>query len=107
VTACARGWPRDAARTQGLRGLHPTAHGLRVSGRRKSRYGGPLVAKSAGEEATMRQETTAVKVMPYQSAAGMLWLAGWLFTIGFAKLIWWKTLLGLAVWPYFLATAVR
>ncbi|HXU73469.1 MAG TPA: hypothetical protein VN947_29315 [Polyangia bacterium] len=55
----------------------------------------------------MRQETTAVKVMPYQSAAGMLWLAGWLFTIGFAKLIWWKTLLGLAVWPYFLATAVR
>ena len=55
----------------------------------------------------MRQEMTAVKVMPYKGAAGTLWFAGWLFTIGFAKLIWWKALLGLVVWPYFLATAVR
>jgi hypothetical protein len=40
-------------------------------------------------------------------AAGMLWFAGWLFTIGFAKLVWWKVLLGLLVWPYFLGTTIR
>ena len=31
------------------------------------------------------------------SLAGMLWLAGWLFTIAFAKLVWWKAVLGLAI----------
>ena len=34
--------------------------------------------------------------------AGMLWFGGWLFTIGLCKLVWWKALLGLVVWPYFL-----
>jgi len=36
-----------------------------------------------------------------------LWLGGWLFTIGFAKLVWWKALLALVVWPYFLGEAMR
>jgi hypothetical protein len=39
--------------------------------------------------------------------AGMLWFAGWLFTIAFAKLVWWKAFLALVVWPYFLAIALR
>jgi hypothetical protein len=39
--------------------------------------------------------------------AGTLWFAGWLFTIGFAHLVWWKALLALAVWPYFLALALH
>jgi hypothetical protein len=38
---------------------------------------------------------------------GTLWFAGWLFTVGFARLVWWKALLGLVLWPYFLALAVR
>ena len=33
---------------------------------------------------------------------GLIWCAGWLFTIGFLKLGFWKSLLGLLVWPYFL-----
>jgi len=33
---------------------------------------------------------------------GVLWIIGWLFTIGFLKLGFWKGLLGLIVWPYFL-----
>lgn len=40
-------------------------------------------------------------------SAGMLWLAGWLFTIGFAKLVWWKAILGLLVWPYFLGVFIQ
>jgi hypothetical protein len=39
--------------------------------------------------------------------AGTLWFAGWLFTIGFARLVWWKAVVALAVWPYFLALALR
>ncbi len=39
--------------------------------------------------------------------AGMLWFGGWLFTIGFAKLVWWKAILALIVWPYLLALAIR
>lgn len=38
---------------------------------------------------------------------GTIWFIGWLFTIGFANLVWWKILLGLVVWPYFLGEAVR
>ena len=38
---------------------------------------------------------------------GTLWFAGWLFTIGFAHLVWWKALLALVVWPYFLGTMIR
>ena len=41
------------------------------------------------------------------SLAGTLWFAGWLFTIGFAHLVWWKALLGVLLWPYFLGTEIR
>jgi hypothetical protein len=34
--------------------------------------------------------------------AGAFWFAGWLFTISFAHLVWWKIILGLVVWPLFL-----
>ena len=27
---------------------------------------------------------------------------GWLFTIGFANLVWWKIILGIVVWPFYL-----
>jgi hypothetical protein len=37
------------------------------------------------------------------SLSGTVWFGGWLFTIAFAKLVWWKAL----VWPYFLALALR
>ncbi len=38
---------------------------------------------------------------------GFFWFAGWLFTIAFANLIWWKIILGIVVWPYFLGLAIR
>jgi hypothetical protein len=34
------------------------------------------------------------------------WFAGWLFTIAFANLVWWKIILGIVVWPFYLAQAV-
>jgi hypothetical protein len=41
------------------------------------------------------------------SIAGTIWFIGWLFTIGFANLVWWQILLGIVVWPYFLGIAVK
>ena len=38
---------------------------------------------------------------------GPFWLAGWLFTLGFAKLAFLKAVLALVLWPYFLGTALR
>jgi hypothetical protein len=35
---------------------------------------------------------------------GMLWFGGWLFAIGFAHLGFWKAVLALVIWPYFLGS---
>jgi hypothetical protein len=40
------------------------------------------------------------------SFAGAFWFAGWLFTIAYANLVWWKIILGIVVWPLFLGYAV-
>jgi len=40
------------------------------------------------------------------SAGVFFWFAGWLFTIAFAELVWWKIILAIVVWPYFLGVAV-
>ena len=39
--------------------------------------------------------------------AGMAWFGGWLFTLGFAKLAFWKGVLALIVWPYYLGVFFR
>lgn len=38
---------------------------------------------------------------------GILWAIGWLFTIAFAKLIWWQAILAIAIWPYYLGLVVK
>jgi len=40
------------------------------------------------------------------SIAGAIWFIGWLFTIGYVKLIWWQIIVGIVVWPYFLGAAL-
>lgn len=39
------------------------------------------------------------------SAAGFIWAAGWLFTIGYLKLTFWKGVLALVIWPYYIGVA--
>jgi uncharacterized membrane protein len=36
-----------------------------------------------------------------------LWLLGWLFTIGFLHLGFWKAILALVLWPYDIGAALR
>ena len=45
-----------------------------------------------------------------QAAAGLtgvIWFIGWLFTFAYADLIWWKVILALVIWPYYLGLALR
>ena len=41
------------------------------------------------------------------AVGGVIWFIGWLLTIGFAQLVWWKIIVGIVVWPYFLGLALR
>ncbi|HEV2670526.1 MAG TPA: hypothetical protein VGU74_05495 [Gemmatimonadales bacterium] len=40
------------------------------------------------------------------SAIGMLWFGAWLFTIAFLHLSFWKGVLALIAWPYYLGVAL-
>lgn len=40
------------------------------------------------------------------SGTGMLWFVGWLFTIGYLHLSFWKGVLALIVWPYYMGVAL-
>ena len=39
------------------------------------------------------------------SVGGLLWVGGWLFTSGFLHLTFWKGVLAMVVWPYYLGVA--
>jgi len=41
-------------------------------------------------------------IISHQDMFGTLWAMGWLFTIGFLNLSFWRGVLALIVWPYFL-----
>lgn len=41
------------------------------------------------------------------AGTGVIWLIGWLFTIAYAELSFWTSVLGLLIWPYYLGVAVR
>ena len=52
-------------------------------------------------------ETQAQRIRIEQhSATGMLWFGAWLFTIGFLHLAFWKAVLALFIWPYYLGVTL-
>ena len=55
----------------------------------------------------MSEEKRRSYIRVDSGTGGIIWFAGWLFTIAFAKLIWWQAMLGLIVWPYYLGLALR
>ena len=50
---------------------------------------------------------TEKSVVRVDTGSGVFWMIGWLFTIGFAKLGLWKGLLGMLIWPYYLAVTLH
>lgn len=57
-------------------------------------------------EAVEKTKSPSINIKTTTSL-GAIWLIGWLFTISFAKLVWWKAILGLLLWPYYLGLVVR
>ena len=35
-----------------------------------------------------------------------IWIAGWLFTIGYLHLSFWSGVLGIIIWPYYIGSAL-
>lgn len=48
---------------------------------------------------TERMQKIRVQAQP---CFGLAWGAGWLFTIGFLHLTFWRAVLAIVVWPYYL-----
>ncbi len=53
------------------------------------------------------ESKSGARVAKVDAGVGIFWFIGWLFTIAFAKLLWWEALLGLVIWPYYLGLAAR
>ena len=43
----------------------------------------------------------------FSAITGTIWFIGWLFTVGLAGLPFWRAVLALVLWPYFLGVALR
>lgn len=39
--------------------------------------------------------------------SGILWFAGWLFSLGFIKFTFWQGVLAIVIWPWYLGRALR
>ncbi len=48
----------------------------------------------------------AKTVVESQCSLGLLWFAGWLFSLGYLQLGFWKGILAIFVWPYFLGSGL-
>jgi hypothetical protein len=40
------------------------------------------------------------------SWGGLVWIAGWLFTVGYLGLTFWKGFVSLFIWPYYIGVAI-
>jgi hypothetical protein len=59
------------------------------------------------ESATSARKVRSEKIRIEQhSATGLFWIAGWLFSIGFLHLSFWKGVLALLIWPYYIGVSV-
>ncbi len=65
----------------------------------------PLAYRETGVDVANAGEGSAVEKVRVEHAPGslgLLWFAGWLFTIGFMHLAFWKGVLAVVLWPYYL-----
>jgi hypothetical protein len=55
----------------------------------------------------LKQENKMNKGGTGGAIGGVIWFIGWLFTIGIAHLVWWKIIVGIVIWPFFLGETLR
>ena len=46
-------------------------------------------------------------IIDRSNGLGTLWVMGWLFTIGYLRLSFWKGVLAAFVWPYYLGMTIK
>ncbi len=46
------------------------------------------------------------KIKIENSSFGVIWVIGWLFTLGFLQLTFWKGVLAILVWPYYIGASL-
>ena len=72
----------------------------------RGRFTSPAMLASCGAvaEARREREKTEKNTINIQqhSGIGLIWFAGWMFTIGYLGLNFWTGLFALFIWPYFL-----
>ncbi|MCL5035127.1 MAG: hypothetical protein M1395_08510 [Bacteroidetes bacterium] len=44
------------------------------------------------------------KIKIENSSFGVIWVIGWLFTLGFLNLTFWKGVLAILIWPYYMGS---
>ena len=48
-----------------------------------------------------------IKIVEKHGFSGAVWIAAWLFTIGYLNLTFWKGIIAFFIWPYFIGTALH
>lgn len=60
----------------------------------------------AGSRINEKGEIMPKTVVESQCSLGLLWVAGWLFSLGFLQLGFWKGLVAILFWPYLLGSGL-
>ena len=47
------------------------------------------------------------QIISQENGLGIFWLMGWIFTIGYLKLSFWKGVLAFIIWPYYIGASVN
>jgi hypothetical protein len=61
------------------------------------------VAVAAASAYTSTMEKIRIE---QHSSLGLIWCAGWLFTIGYLKLTFWQGVLAVLIWPYYIGASL-
>ena len=67
---------------------------------------GAVTQAERGEDrapAGARAQADRIRIEQH-SASGLVWLIGWLFTIGFLQVPFWKGVLAIILWPFYLGS---
>ena len=50
----------------------------------------------------MDEKMQKIRCQSHSCGFGLVWIAAWLFTIGFLHLTFWKGVLAVVIWPYYI-----
>jgi hypothetical protein len=66
-----------------------------------------VAARSSLGGITGRERSMEKVKIERHGAEGPIWICGWLFTIGLLHLFFWRGVLAIVIWPYYVGMAVH